>query len=620
MKAVFADINKLRNDNHVVSNTDGNPKPKRRIPPPPPPPRKSVKSSMSNSNNYSPLTGPKNSSYMYSGDISFNSDMHSNISSNLSSNISTLQQPKKKKKKKKKNKNNMPGNYVKLNDNNGNNYTSMEYGRSSTNAQILEKGLPDYSDFLDLTDKPPMLLFTYVLAFISSIDMMVFLPTLYDATKDNNDSGNYYVYVFMSYIISQFISQFLIGFWEDRRPILEILYFLVICLIIGNVIYASGISKKNSEIMLIGRLICGICGSILIIGYAHVVKYGKFEGRENRILFFKFIVSLGTIFGPLIGVIVSNFNFSIGIISISSNNSGSFIVICLSIIYITILTIYAIVRCNQIKKKKERETASEVGISALWGRKVSESLDSNLYDSKYVFIPHRFCSINAFIIWLLYGISVFSFWSFEGAIIPIGQVVGFNLQTRQLYAIFLFIGICYILSFGINKYILIFIIKSREKKVIISFLLMITGCLIISSLGINDDAKNTQTWQIVIATPFLTSGFCIATQILPSLFVSLIGAKIVGLGIRTSWFFALAQFGVLFGPLYGYIIIKTYKSVNFVAHTSAFMLIIGCFIAVLAFKTTSKIYDYDRPKRVTSSQDFNDEMDPLKKGLLTDRL
>ena len=157
---------------------------------------------------------------------------------------------------------------------------------------------------------------------------------------------------------------------------------------------------------------------------------------------------------------------------------------------------------------------------------------------------------------------------------------------------------------------------------------MIFGSVFLTNFGINDDnSKNIDTWQIVVATPFLTSGFCISTITIPALYVTLIGAGVGGLGLRMSWFFSLASFGVLAGPVYGFLVWQEFGSVNFISHSSALVLLFALLIGFVMIKLSSS----DTKVKVTSSQDFT-EIDVSSKGkngknhndlsqrLLTDRL
>jgi len=347
--------------------------------------------------------------------------------------------------------------------------------RNKTQISVLaDRAYPDASSLFDFQNKPPLLLFTYIFAFIASIDMMVNIPTLYAACKEAEGSGSYYyVFILLVYVSCQFIATLLIGMWLDRRPIIEILSFLNLCIIIGNITYTFGVHNKQGFTMLIGRGICGVGSCILVIGYAHVTRYSKLASRESRILYFRFVIAVGTIIGPLIGTIVGGGSAHWDFLNIDANNSGSFVVSVIGILYLLSLIIFCIIKARQADKKEEER--------ALWGRSDSESqqIDEQYSDlhqdlNNYVWRPHRFCSSEAFMLWFLYTITVFTFWSFTGAIIPVGASQGAtDLSTSAVYAVFVYVGITYLAAFGLNKIVFKFLKISLEKRVIISLILMI---------------------------------------------------------------------------------------------------------------------------------------------------
>eukprot|EP01083_Nonionella_stella_P287539 978794_1 len=317
--------------------------------------------------------------------------------------------------------------------------------RNKTQISVLaDRAYPDASSLFDYSDKPPLLIFTYVFAFIASIDMMVNIPTLYGACNEAvGHNSYYYVFILMVYVGSQFISTIIIGAWLDRRPIIEILSFLNICIIVGNIMYTFGVHNKKGVTMLIGRGICGVGSCILVIGYAHVTRYSKLASRESRILYFRFVIAVGTIIGPLIGTIVGGGSTKWKFLAIDENNSGAFVVACIGFLYLCSLIIFCIIT-NRKEEQKEEDRA-------LWGRSESESqvIDDQYSDlhqdiNNYVWRPHRFCSSEAFMLWFLYTTAVFTFWSFCGAIIPVGASQGSNeLSTTAVYAVFVYVGITY---------------------------------------------------------------------------------------------------------------------------------------------------------------------------------
>jgi len=233
----------------------------------------------------------------------------------------------------------------------------------------------------------------------------------------------------------------------------------------------------------------------------------------------------------------------------------------------------------------------------------------NYHMSSFRWSIDRFCSVDALILWLLYTIAVFSFWSFEGAIIPIGQTNN-NWTVEMLYAIFLLIGIVYVLGFLLNQWLGRLFKIHDEKRIICSLLFISIGSVLLTSLGINKNQNHLPTWQVVVATIPLTIGFCIATIQIPVLYCVLVGSQVGDLGVRMSWFFAFASFGRLLGPVYGFLIIHNFHSVNFIGHTSTLLALIGSVIAFVSIKMTNneqvKLPSYDNEDLHT--QFLNDQL------------
>ncbi len=117
-------------------------------------------------------------------------------------------------------------------------------------------------------------------------------------------------------------------------------------------------------------------------------------------------------------------------------------------------------------------------------------------------------------------------WSFEAAVLPVWNDDGDKRwETRTLYAIFVFIGVIYVLAFAANRLILEKLGMGKERRVVTAFLLMVVGCLFLTPFGANDDL-DVPKWQVIVACPFLTTGFAICTIQLPAMYCKLVGAKV----------------------------------------------------------------------------------------------
>ena len=235
-KNLLADIRKLRSDDDHVSPA---PKPK-------PKPKTVVKHSFDVDNSHSKLTPP-------------------NDLDDTTSTVSNVRRKKKKKKKKNReqqqqqqqqsqqqlqlemndnsNRGNINGKSVgysadahAMSNNNNNNVTNMNNinmnddfdsrMRMNTRISVLEDGIPNSRDILNFSNYSPNLQWTFAFGFLASIDIMINIPTLYDAVTDlNTYSGSstyFYVYIFSVYVGMQLVGTVMIGNWIDRRPMLSL--------------------------------------------------------------------------------------------------------------------------------------------------------------------------------------------------------------------------------------------------------------------------------------------------------------------------------------------------------------------------------------------------------------
>ena len=69
--------------------------------------------------------------------------------------------------------------------------------RQKTQISVLaDRAYPDASTLFDFHNKPPLLTFTYIFAFIASIDMMVNIPTLYQACVQAEGDNHIIMYLY----------------------------------------------------------------------------------------------------------------------------------------------------------------------------------------------------------------------------------------------------------------------------------------------------------------------------------------------------------------------------------------------------------------------------------------
>eukprot|EP01091_Cochliopodium_minus_P003822 TRINITY_DN13779_c0_g1_i1.p1 TRINITY_DN13779_c0_g1~~TRINITY_DN13779_c0_g1_i1.p1 ORF type:complete len:383 (-),score=39.35 TRINITY_DN13779_c0_g1_i1:154-1197(-) len=112
---------------------------------------------------------------------------------------------------------------------------------------------------------------------------------------DKGISSFYFAVILASYAISTFVSSFFIGYWLDRRPMKEVVLFLVFVSVLGNLMYSMSIS---THMVLIARLISGISGNIFACTDTYIIRKFTMEERTTKFALISMVQSFGLLLGP----------------------------------------------------------------------------------------------------------------------------------------------------------------------------------------------------------------------------------------------------------------------------------------------------------------------------------
>lgn len=404
-----------------------------------------------------------------------------------------------------------------------------------------------------------------------------------------------YAFVWGAYVLAQFSGAIIWGIILDYIRISHLLVMASISMIAGDVLYTHGTSTSSEFALIIGRILCGIAGAMTISGYAHVTRHTSKENRETRVLYLRSIFAIASAMGPGLGLLVSAFDgWKIGTWTISGeNNAGSFLMIFIATAYMSVLSFYTV--CS--RKKDDSLTMSD-----RFGRESEASFDNDQYggieasftntetaedrrrSSTYEFKSSNFFSRYSMFLLLLYFCMVFCYWAYMGGVLPVKLADldpdnNGTVAAWKEYGIFFLAALVYLVTFMVNRFLVMRTQVGREKIVMTSLVCMSIGSLILTSLV--DDMISEA--QIIFGTVFLCIGFAFGTIHLPTLFVRLTGTRIGNLGLRMSWFFAFVGLGRLAGPIYGMSMVnikwdpaddpRKGVGVNMVAHTTAFIML-----------------------------------------------
>ena len=444
----------------------------------------------------------------------------------------------------------------------------------------------------------------------------------------------------MVYVIFQVLAALLIAIFMNYERIKWIVMALSTFLFLGNVLFTHGVSVGDSAFLLfVGRAMCGIAGSILIVGYSQITLCSNLLRRESLIVRFRFITSIGMLIGPLIGLLMSMQSFYIlSEWHIGDTNGGSFVMSLVSLAFIVLFLLYLLynffIKSKQRREQRDRvcdiskihqRTELKYSINAVedeqngkrghWKQKKApySSMEQIVERQRYSDRYHRailhsakrkshslFRSKYVVLLLALYISSVFTFWCFSAAVIPIAeftstaQTVQTAYSQKVVYGIFAVIGMFHILSFALNRVLTtrLFPSTSMDKRVLMAVQLQCIGYFLLTSLGLHDASTapfSIPTAQNIAATFCISIGFGIATLQIPAIFCLVTGTKLKQIGLRMSWFFTVSSIGRILGPIFGFYAMRFQDgSTDFMAHCSSLFLLVLSVIATMTMMEANK--------------------------------
>ena len=194
---------------------------------------------------------------------------------------------------------------------------------------------------------------------------MMNIPTLFKACMDIKASGdNLFVWILVIYVVFQVAASTLIAIFMNYERVKWMLLTLSTFLFLGNVLFTHGVAIGDSVFLLfVGRAMCGVAGSVLIVGYSQITLCCNLLRREWVIMRFRFISALGMLIGPFVGLLMSTQSFTIlGGWHIGDTNGGSFVMSCAAMLFMVLFTVYLLYNyfIKSKQRRKQRESHSDI--------------------------------------------------------------------------------------------------------------------------------------------------------------------------------------------------------------------------------------------------------------------
>ncbi len=154
--------------------------------------------------------------------------------------------------------------------------------------------------------KKPSLLIIFLTVFIDLIGFGLILPLIPIFSKNFHASGFVIGGIMAAYSLMQFIFSPVWGRLSDRIGRRPILLGSTACAAISYGLFAYGSGLRDHKalwIILISRLIAGICGANITVAQAYIADITPPEKRSARMGLIGMAFGLGFIFGPALGAV-----------------------------------------------------------------------------------------------------------------------------------------------------------------------------------------------------------------------------------------------------------------------------------------------------------------------------
>jgi multidrug resistance protein len=155
--------------------------------------------------------------------------------------------------------------------------------------------------------RKPSLLVVFLTVFIDLVGFGIVLPLLPVFSKDFGASGWLIGVITASFSAMQFLFAPSWGRLSDRIGRRPVLLVSTMGSVLSYALFAFGCGLENHTtvlvVLLISRLLAGICGANITVAQAYIADISKPEQRSKRMGLIGMAFGLGFIFGPAIGAV-----------------------------------------------------------------------------------------------------------------------------------------------------------------------------------------------------------------------------------------------------------------------------------------------------------------------------
>ncbi len=175
-----------------------------------------------------------------------------------------------------------------------------------------------------------------------SIEYAMLMPVLNEYVSILGQSKLFYGFSMSCFSAARLLTMPILGYWSDKRPMLEPLIFSVVVSILGNILYALAWGLDTAWLILVGRIFVGIGAANVTVSMSYISRVTSAESRTKSIAMLNGLNMLGVVAGPALNLLIVDFKTEINkrIVFNKYTNPGWFMVLILAALLFLMLTTF----------------------------------------------------------------------------------------------------------------------------------------------------------------------------------------------------------------------------------------------------------------------------------------
>lgn len=195
---------------------------------------------------------------------------------------------------------------------------------SSTSAIGIE---PAHSSTKQLEESKggsiPIVVFT---VFLQSIGFTITMPSMAYYVEQIGVSSTFYGWIVAIYSVGQFLASPIFGYWSNHAPARLVIVVSLFISAIGNILYGFvGNLPAAGWLMLLSRFLVGVGAGNVAVCRAYASEASSLSNRAGTMAKMSMAQGMGFVVGPIIGTILTFFNFKMGPIPFDQYTSPGFV-------------------------------------------------------------------------------------------------------------------------------------------------------------------------------------------------------------------------------------------------------------------------------------------------------